>query len=92
MVYNTCNSCVLYCYQLGEKYQQNLYVFNIDAFFLFPMPLLIFEITFYLIVYALVNIDGIVTVIINILTFNFLTSTFLWFDLALTSSASYSLE
>lgn len=60
--------------------------------FLFPMPLLIFEITFYLIVYALVNIDGIVTVIINILTFNFLTSTFLWFDLALTSSASYSLE
>lgn len=56
------------------------------------MPLLIFEITFYLIVYALVNIDGIVTVIINILTFNFLTSTFLWFDLALTSSASYSLE
>lgn len=60
--------------------------------FLFPMPLLIFEITFYLIVYALVNIDGIVTVIINILAFNFLTSTFLWFDLALTSSASYSLE
>lgn len=55
------------------------------------MLLLIFEFI-YLIVYALVNIDGIVTVIINILTFNFLASTFLWLDLALTSSASYSLE
>lgn len=56
------------------------------------MLLLIFEIIFYLIVYGLVNIDGIVTVIINILTFNFLASTFLWLDLALTSSALYSLE
>lgn len=82
---------MFYTVSIRGKIQQNLYLFNIDIF-LFPMLLLIFEIIFYLIVYALVNIDGIVTVIINILTFNFLASTFLWLDLALTSSASYSLE
>lgn len=37
----------------------------------------------------LVNIDGILTVIINILSFDFFASTFLCFDLALTFLATY---